>query len=76
MHDISTPPPPPRSPAQELERAKRIEKEKEEGGPDPRVIEMENLRAQIAPGGKMTGYDARQPVLPPCFFCWSARASS
>lgn len=36
---------------QELEREIRIEKEKAEGGPDPRVAEMEALSAQISPKG-------------------------
>lgn len=36
---------------QELEREKRIEKEKAEGGPDPRIVEMEALGAQVAPRG-------------------------
>lgn len=36
---------------QEREREMRIEREKAEGGPDPRVVEMEALGAQIAPRG-------------------------
>lgn len=38
---------------QELERERRIEKEKAEGGPDPRVIEMDALGAQVAPRGAL-----------------------
>lgn len=36
---------------QESEREQRIEKEKAEGGPDPRIVEMEALGAQVAPRG-------------------------
>lgn len=36
---------------QELERERRIEREKAEGGPDPRIVEMEALGAQVAPRG-------------------------
>lgn len=36
---------------QELEREERIEKEKREGGPDPRILEMEALGAQVTPRG-------------------------
>eukprot|EP00752_Nemacystus_decipiens_P006777 g6086.t1 len=35
----------------ELEREERIAKEKAEGGPDPRIIEMEVLQTQVAPRG-------------------------
>lgn len=36
---------------QELEREERIAKEKAEGGPDPRVVEMGVLQTQVAPRG-------------------------
>lgn len=39
---------------QELEREERIEKEKREGGPDPRILEMEILGAQVAPRGTIS----------------------
>lgn len=34
-----------------MEREERIEKEKAEGGPDPRLVEMNVLGAQVAPLG-------------------------
>ncbi|CAM9447874.1 unnamed protein product [Ectocarpus fasciculatus] len=35
----------------EVEREQRIAKEKEEGGPDPRIVEMDVLKTQVAPRG-------------------------
>ncbi|CBJ29778.1 conserved unknown protein [Ectocarpus siliculosus] len=35
----------------EAEREQRIAKEKEEGGPDPRIVEMDVLKTQVAPRG-------------------------
>ncbi|CAN0014895.1 unnamed protein product [Ascophyllum nodosum] len=40
-----------REKARDLERERRIEREKAEGGPDPRIVEMEALGAQVAPRG-------------------------
>lgn len=43
--------PPPRQRRQEAEKEQRIAKEKEEGGPDPRIVEMDVLKTQVAPRG-------------------------